>query len=385
LLYDPKGPFAVPANPERYYSAEGSAVLNRLRDEVAAREKALSRLPEAMAVGEGTPQDLPVHLRGNHLTLGDLVRRGFPRIIALGDIPIEQTQSGRLQLADWITRDDHPLTSRVIVNRIWHWHFGHGLVRSTDNFGLLGDHPSHPELLDWLAWRFVRDGWSIKSLHRLIVLSATYQMSTAMNERAAEVDPDNLKYWRMNRRRLQAESIRDAILAVGGALDTTMGGSMLEGANRAYVKGYPNSIYDKYELKRRSIYLPVLRSMLYDVFQAFDFADPSAPTGERASTTVTPQALFALNSQLMSEQSRNMALWLLFDSGIDDQARVRRAYERALARESNEVETSRALEFVERYQAAVQSIETNSEESRLRAWHALCRSILGSSEFIYLD
>src|SRR5262249_20366768 len=148
-------------------------------------------------------------------------------------------QSGRLQLAEWLTRPDQPLTARVMVNRIWRWHFGEGLVRSTDNFGKLGDRPSHPELLDWLAVRFVEGGWSVKALHRLIMLSSTSQMSTASDATAALADRENRLHHCHNRRRLEAEALRDGILAVSGRLDQTMGGSLYPGADRAYVIGYP--------------------------------------------------------------------------------------------------------------------------------------------------
>src|SRR5262249_48079111 len=159
--------------------------------------------------------------------------RRFPRIIAgLNQPPIDPKRSGRQELAAWLTRPEHPLTSRVMVNRLWKWHFGEGLVRSPDNFGKLGDRPVNQPLLDWLAVQFVKRGWSIKAMHRLLMLSSTYQMSTAYDERAATFDPENRLHWRMNRRRLDAEEIRDAILAVSGSLDATMGGSLFQGANR---------------------------------------------------------------------------------------------------------------------------------------------------------
>src|SRR5262249_2075524 len=150
--------------------------------------------------------DLPIHIRGNHLTLGEVVPRRFPQVLAGKDQPpIGATRSGRLELASWLTRSDHPLTARVMVNRIWLGHFGEGLVRSPENFGRLGDRPSHPELLDWLAHRFVESGWSIKAMHRLIMLSSTYPMSTQYDRGAALSDPENRLHWRMSRRRLEAE------------------------------------------------------------------------------------------------------------------------------------------------------------------------------------
>ncbi len=358
-----------------------AAALARLRGELAALEKARPELPAAMAVDEGTPANLRVHLRGSHLALGREVPRRFPRALA-GDrqTPIGR-QSGRLQLSEWLTRKDNPLTARVMVNRIWHWHFGSGLVRTPDNFGLLGDRPVHRPLLDWLAVRFVEGGWSVKAMHRLLMLSSTYQMGTAYDERAALADPDNRLHWRRERRRLQAEEVRDALLVVSGQLDGAMGGSLMEGANRAYVPGYPNTAYDRYDSRRRSVYLPVIRSDLYRVFQAFDFADPSATSGERATTTVAPQALFMMNSKLVQEQARHLAGDLLGRQDVDDGGRVRLAYERAYGRPPSAAETARALAFVGR----VEQQPAGAAEGRLRAWQSLCRVIVAANEFIYVE
>ena len=359
--------------------------VKRLREELAALEKSLPVLSEAMAVEEGRIANIRIHLRGNHLTLGPEVARQFPRIIAgLNQRPIDPKRSGRQELADWLTRPDHPLTSRVMVNRIWKWHFGEGLVRSPDNFGKLGERPANQPFLDWLAGQFVKSGWSIKAMHRLIMLSSTYQMGTAYDERSATVDPENRLHWRMNRRRLDAEEIRDAILAVSGSLDRGIGGSLFQGANRAYVPGYPNSIYDRYDFNRRSIYLPVLRSALYDVFQAFDFPDPSVPSGERASTTVAPQALFMLNSKLMHEQTRKMAERLLREP-VDDVGRVRLVYEKAYGGLPTTKETARSLHFVRRSEETLETEKMAAREVRLRSWQSLCRAVLAANEFISVE
>ena len=386
LLHDPNGPFALPTKPESYYSAETTAELKRQREDMASLEKSFTPLPEAMAVAEGKVENLRVHIRGNHLTLGDVVPREFLHIIS-GDsqTPLDDQRSGRLELANWITRPDHPLTSRVMVNRIWQWHFGAGLVRSSDNFGRLGERPTNQPLLDWLARRFVERGWSVKAMHRLVMLSATYQMSTAYDERAAQADPENRLYWRMNRRRLEAEAIRDAILATSGQLDRTMGGSLFTGNNRAYVPGYPNTSYGKYDFPRRSIYLPVIRSDLYDVFQAFDFADPSSSSGERATTTVAPQALFMMNSRIILEQTKYMATSLLGQSELDDAGRVRLAYTQAYSRPASEQDVTRSLDFLRRYEAALAAQHVNSDDRRLRTWQALCRSVLSSNEFLFVE
>jgi hypothetical protein len=210
-------------------------------------------------------------------------------------------------------------------------------------------------------------------------------MGTAYNETAAAIDPENRLHWRMNRRRLEAESIRDAILAASGQLDPAQGGSLLDTANRAYVKGYPNSVYDKYDFNRRSIYLPVLRSMLYDVFQAFDFADPSTPNGERATTTVAPQALFMMNSKLVSEQTKHLATLLLADGSLDDAGRIALAYERILGRRATSQETDRALDFMRRYDDALDAQGVHSDDCRRRSWQAFCRTMLASNEFIFVE
>ena len=194
-----------------------------------AAKKEYAAIPKAMAVVEGPPADVEIFLRGNHLTRGPVVARRFPAILAGRDQPaLGAKRSGRLELARWLSSAQHPLTARVIVNRVWRWHFGRGLVSSVDNFGKLGRLPTHPELLDWLANRFVFEGWSLKRLHREIMLSCTYQMSTRTDRHAALVDPENALLWRMPRRRLEAEEVRDSILAAAGLLEIKMRGTLLD-------------------------------------------------------------------------------------------------------------------------------------------------------------
>jgi hypothetical protein len=272
-----------------------------------------------------------------------------------------------------------------MVNRIWLGHFGTGLVRTPDNFGKLGERPVNQPLLDWLAVHFVTNGWSVKALHRTIMLSSTYQMCTAFNEHAYQADPENRLHWRMNRRRLEAEEVRDAVLAVGGRIDPSLGGSLLQGANRAYVIGYPNNNYDKYDFNRRSVYLPVIRSDVYNVFQAFDFADPSVPNGERATTTVAPQALFLMNGRLIQEQTRHLAASLLEQPNLDDAGRVKMVYERAFGRPPAPAQTARALDFVRHGEQALAAEKRDAQDCRLRAWQSLCRVVLAANEFIYVE
>ncbi|RPI80647.1 MAG: DUF1553 domain-containing protein [Planctomycetaceae bacterium] len=342
-------------------------------------------------------------MAGDPRKKGDVAPRAFPAILTSGERrPFEATDSGRRNLADAIASRDNPVTARVIANRIWAGHFGYGLVRTLSNFGQLGERPTHPELLDYLAQSLQRDGWSLKSLHRRILLSATWQMSTHFNEAAASVDPENRLWWRFNRRRLEVEALRDSVFAVAGTIDSQMGGTLLPTPNRQYVTSTANVNPVIYDPPRRSIYLPVVRSALYDVFQAFDFADPSVQSGRRETTTVAPQALFLMNSDLVLKQTRSLARQLLDDASLDDSGRIERLYSRALGRTPRTAETARALAFLETYaQASTASGGTSSgttaagsvdaeqnaqaESARERAWQSLCRAVLASNEFIYVE
>ncbi len=378
-------PFAVPKNVEEYFTAETKTALQSQRDEIKQLEATLPKLPVAMAVSEGTVEDLPLHLRGNHTTLGkERLPRRFPRIVA-GDqqTPIVADRSGRFEFARWLTEPTHPLTARVAVNRIWQGHFGEGLVRTPDNFGLLGDKPTHLGLLDWLSQRFIAAGWSMKSLHREVMLSSAYQMQTTFNEAAFLADPDNRLWWRRNRRRLEVEAIRDSLLAVSGRLDNVMGGTLLPTPNRGYVTGTANNYPQIYNANRRSVYLPVIRSALYELYQVFDFAEPSVLNGKRDTTTLATQALFMLNSSLVADQSRELAQQFLAQPNLDDAARVRQAYLACYQREPLSSETSRSLEFLTRLEAA--QPDAAQAERRLAAWRGLCRTLLAANEFLFVE
>jgi hypothetical protein len=280
----------------------------------------------------------------------------------------------------------HPLTSRVLVNRLWRWHFGQGLVATPDNFGALGDRPSNALLLDWLAHRFIDSGWSIKAMHRLIMLSSTYQMASDDNSRAAQVDPENRLCWRRNIQRLEAEAIRDALLAVAGTLDRRMGGSLLTIKNRDYFFNHTSRDGTTYDSPRRSVYLPVVRNHLYEVFQLHDSADPSVTTGDRATTTVAPQALFMLNGELVVQAARDLATSLLGRRDLDDAGRIARLYEEAYGRPAEPGELRRATGYLERFTQRLQGEQSaiNENSLRLGAWQALCQVILASNEFVFI-
>ena len=348
----------------------------------AAEDDALAEyfsIPKAMAVAEGDVADLPLMISGNHLTPGPIAPRRFPAILA-GErqSPIGSQGSGRLELAHWLTSKDHPLTARVMINRIWKWHFGEGLVRTPDNFGKLGETPDHPELLDWLALRFQTGGWSVKSMHRLIMLSDAYQRPAAKPGELAQTDPDNRQFSRANRRRMEAETLRDALLTISDRLDLATDGKTMRHKNFANLNAQSYSrdpaLYDS---RRRSVYLPVLRSALYEMFAAFDFASPSTSNGDRGSTMVAPQALFMLNSDVVGNASSGFAARLAREAPSSVPERIRLAHEIAFSRpaEADEIESWSA--FLDRYQTAARD--------RAAAWKAMCRILIASNEFVYVQ
>lgn len=374
----------VAAKPdENLYSAETRAELKKLRTELTQLEKTAPDLPTALGVSDGKVENVPVHLRGDHLKLGKMVVRRVPEVLA-GSAPSFDTQhSGRLQLARWLARPEHPLTSRVMVNRLWRWHFGQGLVGTPDNFGRLGEAPSNAALLDWLSRRFVEQDWSVKAMHRLIVLSSTYQMSTRHPDGVPNIDPDNRLLWRANIHRLEAEAVRDAILAVSGKLDRTMGGSMLKVPNRQHVFDHTSMDGTRYDTPRRSVYLPLVRNNLYDVFPLFDATDAAVPSGDRATTTVAPQALFLMNSDFVRRACDALADRLL-DAKEDDVARVRRLYAITFGREPSERERARAQSLLAEFDKVLQANGLDAIQRRHDSWAYLGQTLVAANEFLYI-
>jgi len=350
--------------------------------------------PMALALADRPiPESARINLAGNPHMLGDEVPRGFLTLATTKE-PVKianrrlfgfgfQKSSGRRELADWLTDPGHPLTARVMVNRIWHHLFGAGIVRSVDNFGLQGELPSHPELLDYLAGRFVALDWSVKKLIREIVLSRTYQLTAEHNAEAAEVDPENRLLWRANRRRLEAEILRDAVLLVSGALDRRRGGMTLPiDTAGSVIMGQPPLMDPKVELGesrryRRTVYLPTLRKSQLgdlDLLNLFNFPDPNTVTGRRDVTTVPTQALYLMNSPFLKEQSELAAGALLEKRGVSDSERVAAFLLRALGRPAGTAEVERALAFLQ---------ETEQELGREMAWARYCHAVFVSNEFIF--
>ena len=372
----------------RVEPGEWSGVMGRLTAADKLLEAHRSNAPQAKriyAVTEGDPHNVQVHIRGNHLRLGDEVPRHVP--VALrqsSENPIPAEQSGREQLAAWLTSRDHPLTARVMVNRIWRWHFGQGIVPTPDNFGRLGEPPTHPELLDYLAAYFMEHDWSIKAMHRLIMTSATYQRAGRIDSTASQRDPENRLLWRFPRRRLEVEAVRDAMLVAADRLDRSYGDAplALPTYNLSPEQLAKNLAF--YESsKRRSVYLPVLRTNLYELFALFDFPNPDFPTGSRAATTIPTQALMMMNSPFFGELSREIATSVCRDAHQDQDAQVDLLYSRLFSRKPTVREKQLSLEMLERFAGAVtgDSQLVNSME----AWTALCHSLIMSNEFIYVD
>jgi len=358
--------------------------VEKLRDELTRLKLARPALPTAIGVTRGEAADVPIHVRGSHLNLGEAVPRGFPAVLCSDGAPaIPPDRSGRLQLARWLTSDRHPLTARVMVNRIWQGHFGRGLAETPDNFGTRGKPPTHPALLDWLANRFVESGWSIKAMHRQIMLSATYQASSDHVPEAAAIDPQNRLLWRQNPRRLEAEALRDSLLAVSGALDRRMGGSMLNVENREFIFNHTSQDNTSYDSRRRSIYLPVVRNHLYDIFSLFDYPDPAVPSGKRATSTVAPQALFLLNSETVTTASERLGRRLEREGDSED-AKIEALYEIALGRKPTATEVQRSAEFLANVHEQLGKEGVDESERPQQAWQALVQVVLLSSEFVYV-
>jgi hypothetical protein len=360
------------ADPQSVDPQRAAAELKQLERDLKQLKLAGPTRPKVMTVAEEKEVgDTSVHIRGNVHNMAERVPRGFLGAASNGPSPpIPDHESGRRQLAEWLAQPDNPLTARVLVNRVWHWLFGAGLVRTTDNFGTAGEPPSHPELLDYLARRFIDEGWSIKKLVRRIVVSHAYRLSTAADGPARAADPENRLLAHAPRKRLDAESLRDAMLALSGQLDRTAGGrTITPGVTADY--GYQQGGH------RRSVYMPVFRNALPDIFQAFDFADPSTVTGVRTQSTTPQQALFFMNHPFVADCSRRAAAMLLAMPGLDDGDRIERSYRQALARRPTASEVSIALRFVE-------SMSSRGAPP-LDAWSQYWQALFASLDFRYVD
>ena len=320
----------------------------------------------AHALKETAGKDLQIYRAGDPTNLGAVAPRSFPAILTSGKrTPFQAKGSGRLELARSLTDPRNPLTARVIVNRVWAGHFGFGLVRTPSNFGSLGERPTHPRLLDYLAVGLVENGWSLKWLHRTILLSATYARGSDFDKQNFSVDGDNRLLWRMNRRRLEVEPWRDAMLAVSGNLDTKFGG--------------PSGKLDDSNNRRRTIYGFVSRHKLNELLRLFDFPDPNITSDRRSSTTVPLQQLFVLNSDFMNRQADSLVKRLEKDVPDGGSQRIRRTYQLLYARNPSDRELAIGEEFLKQ-------VEASSEKTdKLSPWLQYALALLGSNEFTYID
>ena len=337
----------------------------------------------------------PVHMtsRGDWRSKGELVMPGVPKILSRGrEIDLDEPEDRpfvpqrRKALAQWMSDPEHPLTARVMVNRIWQGHFGRGIVSTPNNFGRQGEPPTHPDLLDWLATEFVSRGWSIKKIHRLILLSSAYQMSSEFSEANAKIDPENLYLWRMNRRRLEAETLRDSVLAVSGTINWEMGGrpvlpplSQEERLGMWDVDDWPESL-DLDAHDRRSVYVFVKRQFPFPMFTTFDAPDSSTSCGRRDVTTVAPQALTMLNGDFMIEKAGSFAERMIAEHGEDPGAWVDNTWLAAFARPPSPEERQNALEMLEVDSGSQQSTEELSD--RLQQFALM---VFNMNEFLYVD
>ena len=364
-LFEPGTPLAMP-------EAEAPRYLNRpIRDNVSGRAGAITDLnlkapgspPRAMVMSESSSdRDFFVMRRGNPLDRGERVQARF--LTALEGVGPESFPPGRrrLALAEALTAPENPLTRRVIVNWVWLHHFGVGLVRTPDDFGIRGDPPTHPELLDYLATKLLEEDWSLKKLHRHIMLTDAYRQGAVENAEARAIDPDNRWLWRMPRRRLDVEAMRDAMLSVSGELDQQIGGRPFELSTQPIVP-------------RRTVYALVNRDIVTPFFSTFDAANPTSCTAQRTETNVPQQTLYALNSSFIQDRAAALAQHPSVAAGKTREERFRRLHERVLSRPPEPDEVALALEF----------LLGDSPENENERWAQLAHALLASNEFVFVD
>lgn len=346
-------------------------------------------IPVAMGMQDHPdPFDAQILIRGeeDNPTEGR-APRGFLQVIKTHDEePIPSDESGRLQMAHWITSPENPLTSRVFVNRVWSWMFGEGIVRSVDNFGTTGEAPTHPELLDYLAVRFLELDWSVKDLVREIATSDAYRMSSEHDEASFEKDPENTHLWRFNKRRLDAEAIRDATLAVSGKLDPERpDGSLVSRAGDGFVGRNIQETELNAATDVRSVYLPIVRGLVPESLALFDFADPSLLSGKREITTVPSQALYMMNSGFVIENAEAMARELTVDLKLRGGPLVTEAFQRCYSRPPTAEEGRKTKAFIDRFLATAKESGMEEDRARILALTTFCQSLISSAEFRYLN
>ncbi len=403
-----KGPFGIgKKDRQKEFSSEALSQLTRLEEELEQFRKSLPpQPPMADAVAEDKPVEQHVFITGNVRQLGEAVPKAFPAILTPeGTPPKIVSGSGRLELAQWLASPRNPLTARVMVNRVWKWHFGEGIVRTPNNFGKVGERPTHPKLLDYLASEFIRKGWSVKEMHRLIVLSSSYRMSAETTQAKYDSDPDNRLWSRFQRRRMDIEEIRDSLLVLEGRLDDGMGGTLQLGIGLGMTTTNQLPPLDVSKIYRRTVYLPLRRANIPKLLTLFDFGDGVTSNGARARTNVAPQALFMMNGEFVSRVAEALARRLLAVRRVPEEERVRRAWRIVLATQPDRDEMAEALDYIRDFQRSAAGkdlvpVESSRQgerhlssdqpayyygESVLRAWRSYCKVLIASNDFIYIQ
>ncbi|MHA3770875.1 PSD1 and planctomycete cytochrome C domain-containing protein [Verrucomicrobiota bacterium sgz303538] len=364
-----------------------AAAANRPTTAVAARGPSTD--DRCMGVGEGQPSNCKLLVRGEITQPGENVPRGFVTVLNSESAPpIPGNQSGRLELAQWLTSPSNPLTARVEVNRIWLHLFGQGLVRTADNFGVSGEMPSNPQLLDALAVQFMRDGWSEKRFIRSIVLSRTYQLASASDKAAMEIDPDNHLLWRASPRRLDAEAIRDAILTASGQMQVDRPhGSVVANVGDGAIgkKGLKPDVFANVKANYRSVYLPIVRDFTPEVLEIFDFAEPSLVVAARDVTNVPSQALYLMNNSFVREQSKAMCKRILA-MPVSYPERITLAYKLALGRPPSTDERARADRYLLNEARELIPLKNGRvNDAAELSWSTFCQALFACAEFRYLQ
>ncbi|MFM8286215.1 MAG: DUF1553 domain-containing protein, partial [Planctomycetaceae bacterium] len=378
---EPVAPFVAPADA----AAQLARLEEQLKQAAAERDALAARevYQAAYGVSEGTPTNARLQKRGEPEQPGDEVPRQYLQILGGDQLPEGTPGSGRLQLADWLTRANQPLLARVFVNRVWGWHFGRGLVSTPSDFGSRGELPSHPELLEWLTARFLESGGSLKALQRLILRSAVYQLdSTELAEGLAR-DPGNRWLWRHPRQPLDAESIRDAMLFVSGTLDRSPAGPHPFPPTPTWAFTIHQPFHAVYESRHRSLYLMQQRNRRHPFLALFDAADPNQSVAERLPTVTPTQTLYLMNSPFVHEQAAAFAArWNV--PGVAVEERARQMIEAAHGRVPATEELALAGEFVAGYAARLPDT-TAAPDRATAAWEAFARVLLTSNSFLYVD
>ncbi len=372
------------ANASKRMPEEVAADNTRVKARIGELHARFLNIPKAYGVYESLPANARIHRKGEPKNLGDEVPRGFLTILGGHQVPANHKGSGREFLANWIADAKNPLTARVMVNRLWHYHFGKGLVNTTNDFGARGKAPTHPELLDYLATRFIEGGWSLKRMHKLLMLSHAYQLTSADNAANAAIDVSNDFLWRFNRRRLDAEEVRDAVLAVSGQLDRTMGEGHPFPPETTWRFSQHVQYFGVYDTNKRSVYMMQQRLKKHPFFEVFDGADTNMPVGERPFSTTPIQALFLMNNPLMHEQADQFAVrvGMAFDTLPE---RINYAYRLALGRAPKPEEIKEAQTYLQQVRSQLAAVNTPADRLNRAAWTSYLRVVLSSNEFLYVD